>query len=39
MELFEKKTAEYTGAKYAIACVNGTSALHILFNFSWCKTK
>lgn len=29
VELFEKKTAEYTGAKYAIACVNGTSALHI----------
>jgi len=29
VELFEKKIAEYTGAKYAIACVNGTSALHI----------
>ena len=27
--LFEKKIAEYTGAKCAIACVNGTSALHI----------
>lgn len=26
---FENKIAEYTGAKYAIACVNGTSALHI----------
>jgi perosamine synthetase len=26
---FEQKLAEYTGAKYAIATVNGTSALHI----------
>jgi len=26
---FEKKIAEYTGSKYAIATVNGTSALHI----------
>ena len=26
---FEKKLAEYTGARYAIATVNGTSALHI----------
>jgi perosamine synthetase len=26
---FEKDFAEYTGAKYAIACVNGTNALHI----------
>lgn len=29
VELFEKKITEYTGAKYAIACVNGTAALHI----------
>ena len=29
VDLFEKKIAEYTGAKYAIACVNGTAALHI----------
>lgn len=29
VDLFEKKIAEYTGAKYAIATVNGTSALHI----------
>jgi len=29
VELFEKRIAEYTRAKYAIACVNGTSALHI----------
>jgi perosamine synthetase len=26
---FEQKIAEYTGAKYAIATVNGTAALHI----------
>ncbi len=26
---FEKNIAEYTGAKYAIALVNGTSALHL----------
>jgi len=29
VELFEKKICDYTGAKYAIACVNGTSAIHI----------
>ena len=27
--LFEKKIAEYTGVKYAVACINGTSALHV----------
>lgn len=26
---FELKLAEYTGAKYAVACVNGTNGLHI----------
>ena len=26
---FEKRIAEYTGAKYAVACVNGTAALHM----------
>lgn len=26
---FELKLAEYTGAKYAIACVNGTNGLHM----------
>lgn len=26
---FEEKIAEYTGAKHAVACVNGTNALHI----------
>ena len=29
VDTFEAKIAEYTGSKYAIACVNGTSALHI----------
>lgn len=29
VDLFEQKIAEYCGAKYAIACVNGTSALQI----------
>ncbi len=26
---FEKRLADYTGAKYAVACVNGTAALHV----------
>jgi len=29
VNIFEKKISKYTGAKYAIACVNGTSALQI----------
>ena len=29
VNLFEQKLAEFTGAKYAIATVNGTSALHV----------
>lgn len=29
IELFEKKFAEYVGAKYAVAVANGTAALHI----------
>ena len=29
VELFEEKIVEYTGSKYAIACVNGTSALQV----------
>jgi aminotransferase in exopolysaccharide biosynthesis len=29
VELFEEKITEYTGAKYAVACVNGTSALQV----------
>ncbi len=29
VDKFEKMVVDYTGAKYAVACVNGTSALHI----------
>ena len=29
VDRFEKELADYTGAKYAVAVVNGTSALHI----------
>ncbi len=29
VDLFEERVCEYTGAKYAVACINGTSALHI----------
>ena len=29
VDLFEKKIVKYTGAKYAVACINGTSALQI----------
>ncbi len=29
VDLFEEKIAEYTGAAKAVACVNGTNALHI----------
>ncbi|MBP7496196.1 MAG: LegC family aminotransferase [Bacteroidales bacterium] len=29
VDAFEKEIAKYTGSKHAIACVNGTSALHI----------
>ena len=29
VNLFEKKIAKYTGAKYTVACINGTSALQI----------
>ena len=29
VELFEEKVADFTGAKYAVACVNGTSALQV----------
>jgi perosamine synthetase len=31
---FEVKIAEYTGAKKAVACVNGTSALHLALTMS-----
>jgi aminotransferase in exopolysaccharide biosynthesis len=29
VDLFEEKIADYTGAKYAVSCVNGTSALQV----------
>jgi perosamine synthetase len=29
VDLFEEKIASYTGAKHAVACVNGTCALHL----------
>ena len=29
VDLFEERVAEYTGSKYAVACVNGTSALQV----------
>ena len=29
VDQFEQKIAEYTGAKYAVGCVNGTSALQV----------
>ena len=29
VDLFENKICDYTGSKYAVACVNGTSALHV----------
>ena len=29
VEKFEQEIAKYTGAAYAVACVNGTAALHI----------
>jgi perosamine synthetase len=35
--MFEEKIAEYTGAKYAVAAVNGTAALHIALLLSGVK--
>ena len=29
VEIFEQKIADYTGTKYAVSCVNGTSALQV----------
>ena len=29
VDLFERKIAEYTGSKYAIACMNGTAAIQV----------
>jgi len=37
VDLFEQKIAEYTGSKYAIACVNGTSALQVCLQLAGVK--
>ncbi len=37
VDLFEQKIAEYTGAKYAVAAVNGTAALHIALQLAGVK--
>ena len=37
VDLFEKKILEYTGAKHAIACVNGTSALQVSLHLTGVK--
>lgn len=37
VDLFEKNISEYTGAKYAIACVSGTSALQLSLRLSGVK--
>jgi len=34
VNLFEKKICEYTGSKFAVACVNGTSALQVSLELS-----
>ncbi len=34
VDLFEQKISEYTGSKYSIACVNGTSALQVSLRLS-----
>lgn len=34
VDLFEQKMAEYTAAKHAVVCVNGTNALHIALKLS-----
>ncbi len=34
VDRFEEKLAEYTGARYAIATVNGTAALHIAYQLA-----
>lgn len=34
VDLFEKRLAEYTGAKHAVAVVNGTAALHTMLLLS-----
>ena len=39
VELFEEKIAEYTKSKFAIACVNGTSALQTSLRLAGVKAK
>lgn len=34
---FEKEIAEYTGSPYAVACVNGTAALHVALRLAGVK--
>ena len=34
VDLFEEEIAKYTGSKYAIACVNGTSALQVSYRLA-----
>ena len=38
VELFEQNIAEYTGAKFAVACVNGTSALQVSLKLAGVKS-
>ena len=38
VNLFEQNIAEYTGAKYAVACVNGTSALQVSLRLAGVRT-
>ena len=37
VDFFEQRIAEYTGAKHAVACVNGTAALHIALKLAGVK--
>ena len=36
VNLFESKIEDFTKAKHAIACVNGTSALQVSLRLAWC---
>jgi len=38
VELFQEKIAKYTGSKFAIACVNGTSALQVSLRMAGVQT-
>jgi aminotransferase in exopolysaccharide biosynthesis len=38
VDLFENKIAKYTGSKFAIACVNGTSALQVSLRLAGVKS-